>query len=114
MSGLTDPIPVVRLRFLDVLVICVVVICLACPILEMFDRWDHTGQTGQDSESTFVVLAVCAGTIIAFSSQTLVRELADFRLDDFAPPLFREPLEETFIASTISSVIGQSPPVLRI
>lgn len=114
MSGLTDPIRVGHLRFLDVLVICILVICLACPILEMFDRWDHTGQTGQDSESTFVVLAVCAGAIIAFSSQTLVRELADFRLDDFTPPLFRERLEETFITSTISSVIGQSPPVLRI
>lgn len=101
-------------RFLDAIVILVLVICLACPILEMFDHWDHTAQTGQDSESAFVILAVCAGAIIAFSSQTIARKVALGFPHRFIQNSFRLCLEEAVITSTISSVIGQSPPVLRI
>jgi len=33
----------------------------------MFDHWDHTLQTGQDTEYTFVVLALCVGTLYALA-----------------------------------------------
>jgi len=42
-------------------------ICLVCPIVEMFDRWDHTPKNGSDTEYTFVVLAICAGAVLAIA-----------------------------------------------
>lgn len=103
-----------RFTYLDALVILILMVCLACPILEMFDHWDHTAQTGQDSESAFVILAVCAGVIIAFSSQTVVSGPAFFRFDEFFRPPHRQRLEELCVSRTTLSTIGQSPPVLRI
>lgn len=106
--------PSMRLRLLGTLIGLIFITCLACPILETFDHWDHTAQTGQDSESAFVVLAVCAGAIIAFSSQTIVRRLGCFRLYDFIRTPFRGRPEQCCVSSTFFSVIGQSPPILRI
>lgn len=114
MSRLTAATRFLPFRFLDAIVILILVICLACPILEMFDHWDHTAQTGQDSESAFVILAVCAGAIIAFSSQTIAWKVMLGFLHRFIRDPLRLCLEEAVITGTISSVIGQSPPVLRI
>lgn len=114
MSKLTAAIPFLPFTFLDAIVILVLVICLACPILEMFDHWDHTAQTGQDSESAFVVLAVCAGAIIAFSSQTIAQKVVFGFWHHFSRFPLRLCLEEAAISGTITSTIGQSPPVLRI
>jgi len=41
--------------------------CLVCPVMQIFDHWDHEFQTGQDTESTFIVLALCIGAAIAFA-----------------------------------------------
>ena len=51
----------VRYRILQTLAFLVFLTCLVCPTVEMFDSWDHTPQTGNDTESVFVILALCVG-----------------------------------------------------
>lgn len=114
MSKRRATIPFLHFRLLHSLIILILVICFACPVLEMFDHWDHTAKTGQDSESAFVILAVCAGAIIAFSSEAATPRLAFLRFHDLFRSPLRRSLEELIVSATISSVIGQSPPVLRI
>jgi hypothetical protein len=40
--------------------------CFICPVMQWFDHWDHELKTGQDTETTFVILALCVGATIAF------------------------------------------------
>ncbi|HKV27053.1 MAG TPA: hypothetical protein VJN90_02110 [Candidatus Acidoferrales bacterium] len=99
-------------RFLRIVIALVLLACFACPILEMRDRWDHTLKTGQDTESTFVMLAVCAGAIISFAASTATLEeplSSEWRLyPSFIPRFY--PL----VDSTEFAAVSQPPPALRI
>ena len=60
-----------RSRALPTAASLILLICLICPVVEMFDQWDHTPQNGNDTEYTFVVLAVCAGAVLAIARVVL-------------------------------------------
>lgn len=91
----------------------VLLACFACPIFEMRDRWDHTLKTGQDTESTFVVLAVCAGAIIAFALRAAALDLPESceEKETYAP---FAPVFDPLILSREFAAVSQPPPALRI
>jgi len=108
-----DTISSVRSRFLRVVIALVLLACFACPIFEMRDRWDHTLKTGQDTESTFVVLAVCAGAIISFALRAATLDLPESSEEKEAYAFFA-PVFELLIISTEFAAVSQPPPALRI
>ena len=103
-----DTISLVRSKFLRV-----VIACFACPIFEMRDRWDHTLKTGQDTESTFVVLAVCAGAIISFALRASALDLPEVSEVDEIYASFA-PVFPSLIISREFAAVSQPPPALRI
>lgn len=91
----------------------VLLACFACPIFEMRDRWDHTLKTGQDTESTFVVLAVCVGAIISFALRAATLDSPEGSEEREAYASFA-PVFESLILSTEFAAVSQPPPALRI
>lgn len=91
----------------------VLLACFACPIFEMRDRWDHTLKTGQDTESTFVVLAVCIGAIISFALRASALDLPESceEKETYAP---FAPAFDPLILSSEFAAVSQPPPALRI
>lgn len=108
-----DTISLVRSKFLRVVVALVLLACFACPIFEMRDRWDHTLKTGQDTESTFVVLAVCAGAIISFALRAATLDLQEGSEEKEAYASFAL-VFVPLILSTEFAAVSQPPPALRI
>jgi hypothetical protein len=51
----------------------ILAICIGAPIVEMFDRWDHPLQDGNDTESNFVVVALCVGAAFSVAGALLAR-----------------------------------------
>ena len=89
--------------------------CFVCPLLQMFDHWDHEFQTGQDTESTLVLVTLCAGAVCALTKlilrfvpgRTAKGVIADLRCTEL--PTF---LTVRIAGLTVSS---ESPPLsLRI
>jgi|GEM_PF-2776776 len=103
----------VRSRFLRVAIALILLACFACPILEMRDRWDHTLKTGQDTESTFVVLAVCAGAIISFALRAAAFNPFEGSEEKETYASFAPVFEPLIIARKFAAV-SQPPPALRI
>ncbi|HEV2616909.1 MAG TPA: hypothetical protein VGU63_09910 [Candidatus Acidoferrales bacterium] len=102
-----------RRKLLRTAIALVLLVCFACPILEMQDRWDHTLKTGQDTESTFVVLAVCVGAVISFavSVATLDDPLCSDERQTYASFI---PSFDPLVISTELAAVSQPPPALRI
>lgn len=103
----------VRSRFIRAIVVLILLTCFLCPVLEMLDRWDNTLQTGQDTESTFVVIAVCAGAIISFAFSTTASDIPEDPkmtqiYGSFNPPC------DSLIAAREFTAVSQPPPPLRI
>jgi len=103
----------VRSRFLRVVIALVLLACFVCPIFEMRDRWDHTLKTGQDTESTFVVLAVCAGAIISFALRAAALDPPESSEEKEAYASFA-PVFEPLIIPREFAAVSQPPPALRI
>ena len=108
-----DTISSVRSRFLRVVIALILLACFACPIFEMRDRWDHTLKTGQDTESTFVVLAVCAGVIISFALRAATLDPLNGSEEKGAYASFAPVFEPLMIPREFAAV-SQPPPALRI
>lgn len=102
-----------RSRFVRVVVALVLLACFACPILEMRDRWDHTLKTGQDTESIFVVLAVCAGAIISFALRATIHDPHEGSEEKEGYASF-VPVFDPLIISREFTAVSQPPPALRI
>ena len=113
MQHAGDTIPFVRSRFLRVVIALVLLACFACPIFEMRDRWDHTLKTGQDTESTFVVLAVCVGAIISFALRAAAFDLPEGSEEKELYAFF-VPIFDPLIISREFAAVSQPPPALRI
>jgi hypothetical protein len=79
----------------------------------MRDRWDHTLKTGQDTESTFVVLAVCAGAIISFALRAATLDSPESSEEKEAYASFVRVFEPLIIPKEFAAV-SQPPPALRI
>ena len=62
---------VVRRALTSVMIWLVLATCLVCPVMQMFDHWDHELQTGQDTESAFMVLALCIGATFVLTRAVL-------------------------------------------
>jgi len=91
----------------------VLLTCFACPIFEAFDRWDHTLKTGQDTESSFAVLAFCAGAIISFVlSAAIANGIPD--LPTKQSYVSSVPLFDFAMVAREFTAVSQSPPPLRI
>lgn len=58
---------VMRRALTPMLIWLVLAACFVCPVTQMFDHWDHELKTGQDTETTFVVLALCIGATFVLS-----------------------------------------------
>lgn len=103
----------VRTRFLRVVIALVLLACFACPIIEMRDRWDHTLKTGRDTESTFVVLAVCAGAVISFALSAAAPNVPEGSetKQSYAPFI---PVSDSLVACQEFAAVSQPPPPLRI
>ena|SRR5579864_6048616 len=108
-----DTISSVRSRFLRVVIALVLLACFACPILEMRDRWDHTLKTGQDTESAFVVLAVCAGAIISFALRAAALDPPESHEQKEAYASFT-PVFGPLVILREFAAVSQPPPALRI
>ena len=91
----------------------VLLACFACPIFEMRDRWDHTLKTGQDTESTFVVLAVCVGAVISFALRAAMFDPPEESEEKEAYASFAPAFERLIILGEFAAV-SQPPPALRI
>lgn len=102
-----------RSKFLRVVIALVLLACFACPIFEMRDRWDHTLKTGQDTESTFAVLAVCAGAIISFALRASALDLPDVSEANETYASFA-PVFEPLMVPREFAAVSQPPPALRI
>ena len=102
-----------RSKFLRAVIAFVLLACFACPILEMRDRWDHTLKSGQDTESTFVVLAVCAGAIISFALRAATLDRPESSDDKEVYASFAS-VFDPLIISTEFAAVSQPPPALRI
>ena len=106
---------VVRRAFTYAMIWLVLAVCFICPVMQMFDHWDHELKTGQDTESTFVILALCVGATIAVARAVVyVCEALRVRAVK-ATNLFHISFE-AFNKAGIVSFLAESPPlaVLRI
>jgi hypothetical protein len=99
-----------------VMIWLVLATCLVCPVMQMFDHWDHELQTGQDTESAFMVLALCIGATFVLTRAVLyISQGLPARAIITARSLFRSPLELLGgVGATI--FLSASPPsaILRI
>lgn len=89
--------------------------CLICPVMQMFDHWDHEIKTGQDTETTFVILALCVGAVVAFARAVVYVSKA-LRLEAIKPTDFLHTSFEAFQKTGIVPFLAESPPlaILRI
>ena len=103
-----------RSRVFSVAASLILLICLVCPIVEMFDRWDHTAQNGSDTEYTFVVLAICAGAVLAIARIVFNAPL----LSSAATLITKFSLQSSLASGTRTSFfvvpISLSPPPLAL
>jgi hypothetical protein len=84
--------------------------CFICPLMQMFDRWDHELKTGQDTETTFVVLALCVGVTIAVA-RAVVYISKGLRLRASKPTDLFHISFEAFNKTGIVPFLAESPPV---
>lgn len=89
--------------------------CLICPVMQMFDHWDHELKTGQDTETTFVILALCVGATIAFA-RAVVYVYKALRLGAIKPTGLFHISFEAFNKIGMAPFLAESPPfaILRI
>jgi hypothetical protein len=90
--------------------------CLVCPVVQMFDQWDHELQTGQDTESAFMVLALCIGATFVLTQAILyISNGLPSRAIKTARSLLRSPLE-VLSGVGATAFLSASPPssILRI
>lgn len=109
-------IAVVRRALTSVMIWLVLAACFVCPVMQMFDRWDHELKTGQDTETTFVVLALCIGATFVFARAVVyVSRLLRVRATRVARKLFHTSLE-TLSGLGTAPFLAASPPlaILRI
>lgn len=89
--------------------------CFICPVMQMFDHWDHELKTGQDTETTFVILALCVGATIAFA-RAVVYVYRALRLRAIQPTDLFQISFEASNKTGIAPFLAESPPlaILRI
>lgn len=104
-----------RRAFTYAMIWLVLAACLIAPVMQMFDHWDHELKTGQDTETTFVVLALCIGATIAFA-QAVVCVSKAVRLGTIKPADLFQISFEVFNKTGIVPFLAESPPlaILRI
>ena len=84
--------------------------------MQMLDRWDHELQTGQDTESTFVVIALCAGATFLLARAVLYLSGAFSGRAISAAGSFLRSSPEVLNGVGIAPFVSASPPaaILRI
>src|ERR1700688_1136670 len=89
---------------------------LVCPVMQMFDHWDHELQTGQDTESAFMVLALCIGATFVLTQAVLYMSKGlPARAIKTPRGLFRSPLEVfSGVGATVFLSASPPPSILRI
>ena len=107
---------VVRRALTSVMIWLVLATCLVCPVMQMFDHWDHELQTGQDTESAFMVLALCIGATFVLTRAVLyMSKVLPARAINAARSLFRSSLEVLNGVGTTPFLSASPPPsILRI
>ena len=107
---------IVRRAVISVMIWLVLATCLVCPVMQMFDNWDHELQTGQDTESAFMVLALCIGATIVLTQAVLyISKGLPARAIKAAWSLFRSPLEVlSGVGATVFLSASPPPSILRI
>ena len=105
-----------RRALTSVMIWMVLATCLVCPVMQMLDHWDHELQTGQDTESAFMVLALCIGATFALTQVILyISKGLPSRAIKTARSLFRNPLEVlSGIGATVFLSASPPPSILRI
>ena len=103
----------VRSGVIRAAVVLVLFACFACPVSEMFDHWDHTLHTGKDTESSFMILAVCLGAVISLSLGEVLAALRSDAPKKRAFPPSRIDANFLHFAEAVAAV-SQPPPALRI
>jgi hypothetical protein len=108
--------PIVRRALTYVMVWVVLAACLVCPVMQMFDHWDHELNTGQDTESTFVVLALCIGaTFVLARAVAYVSGVLPLQAIRAVWTLFRCSLETLRGFGALPFLAASPPPaILRI
>lgn len=87
----------------------VLAVCLICPVMQMFDHWDHELKTGQDTETTFVILALCVGATIAVARAAVyLSEASPVRTSKATDPV--QICLEAFHKTGIVPFLAESPP----
>jgi hypothetical protein len=96
----------VRRRLIQFGTMLILTLCIWGHVSELFDHWDNTFQTGNDIEYSTVIVALIAGTAIAFAhvAAVVLRRVSatSWLLASFAAYFRAAPNPAAFI--------GQSPP----
>ena len=100
-----------RRAFTYAMIWLVLAACFICQVLQWFDHWDHELKTGQDTETTFVVLALCIGAMIAFA-QAVVCVYKALRLRAVTTTDLFHSFFEAFNKAGIVPFLAESPPPL--
>lgn len=100
-----------RRAFTYALIWLVLAACFICPVMQWFDHWDHELKTGQDTETTFVILALCVGATIAFA-QAVVYIYRVLPLRTIKPSNLFQISFEAFNETGIVPFLSESPPPL--
>lgn len=105
----------VRRTFTCAMIWLVMAGCFICPVMQTLDRWDHELKTGQDTETTFVILALCVGATIAVA-RALIGASKVLRVRSLKAT---DPLHisfEAFNKTGLVPFLAESPPlaVLRV
>jgi len=106
---------VVRSRIVHAVATLTLLASFLCPVLQMFDHWDHELQTGQDTESTLILVTLCAGAVCALA-KLIITFAPGLSAKRFIPDLLCMQLPASFaVRLTGLAVLSESPPLsLRI
>jgi hypothetical protein len=107
---------IVRRALTSVMIWLVLAACFVCPVMQMFDHWDHELKTGQDTETTFVILALCVGaTLVCTRAVVYVSRVLRVQAIRASRKLSHHSLD-TLSALGATPFLAASPPlaILRI
>lgn len=90
-------------------VVLAVVAMLGGHITELFDRWDHTLRTGKDADYAVVMVAACAGVVLALAKK-MSAFFRGLRIESESP--VEESSSPFAVRLMEAAVTGPSPPLL--
>jgi len=90
-------------------VVLAVVAMLGGHFTELFDRWDHTLRTGKDADYAVVMVAACAGVVLALARK-ISAVFRGLRIESDC--LVEESSSPFALRLTEAAVTGPSPPLL--